>query len=656
MQDPADTSGVPQLEWREHVAIGLLAEDLTPDGIARHARIGVDEATRSLTAARAAGMLSVHGSAAPIGDRDAALLVADLQPERAAEIHASVARHALVGAPEDLRRGIEHLRRGAVAMRSAEIVTLADSAGRVALDVHDDEAARELFELALQYDSGDDRRLEAQRNFELSRALIALDDPVGSRAHLMRAALLAEAEGDTALAVRAACRYALPADWQSGDTRAAGLLERVLHMDLSLDERTRIHATQAQTSARVPVATVDGQQLSWVSRPSIAQPLAEQALADSERCTPRTRLLALLAWRHTHRAPEHLERRRAVSTEAVDLARTIGALSEQVEAAVLLAVDALEGADRAEHRRALAIAARAADEHGGPRMRWRALVPAAAAAMLEGDDARADAILDDAMTAGQRGSVPGLLASEWLLAGHAAVIRGGEAAAHAALAVLAGDTQPLESSTIGRPVLALLLARTGRTGAAATHALATLDQLEDESSLLLSLSRLADVALELRHAELAERVIRLLTPWSGRIALDSNGWWCDGPVDLWIAACHVARGDRDAARAMLDAARTTATATADQRAAEHIERLATLLRPDEQWEVAARSGLNDRELAVLVGLADGLTYSEIAERLTSSTSTVRNHAVNIYQRLGVRGRSEAAVRAVELGIVKHPDR
>jgi LuxR family maltose regulon positive regulatory protein len=65
-------------------------------------------------------------------------------------------------------------------------------------------------------------------------------------------------------------------------------------------------------------------------------------------------------------------------------------------------------------------------------------------------------------------------------------------------------------------------------------------------------------------------------------------------------------------------------------------------------------GLTERQTTVLRLLATGASYPEIARHIRYSVSTVRNDAVSIYRKLGVRGRSEAAARAVSLGLSLAP--
>ncbi len=81
----------------------------------------------------------------------------------------------------------------------------------------------------------------------------------------------------------------------------------------------------------------------------------------------------------------------------------------------------------------------------------------------------------------------------------------------------------------------------------------------------------------------------------------------------------------------------------------------------EAFGVAAAPGetglpepLSPRELDVIRLVAAGLTNEEIASELFISPETVKKHTGNIYGKLGVGNRTEAAARARELGIL--PDR
>ncbi|WP_239119486.1 response regulator [Planotetraspora thailandica] len=60
--------------------------------------------------------------------------------------------------------------------------------------------------------------------------------------------------------------------------------------------------------------------------------------------------------------------------------------------------------------------------------------------------------------------------------------------------------------------------------------------------------------------------------------------------------------------------------------------------------------LTVREEEVLRMIADGRTNEEIAASLVLSLKTVRNHVSNIYAKLGVASRTQAAIRAREAGL------
>jgi LuxR family maltose regulon positive regulatory protein len=61
--------------------------------------------------------------------------------------------------------------------------------------------------------------------------------------------------------------------------------------------------------------------------------------------------------------------------------------------------------------------------------------------------------------------------------------------------------------------------------------------------------------------------------------------------------------------------------------------------------------LTERELEILGLVAAGLTNREIGDRLFISPETVKKHAGNIYDKLGVRGRTEAVSRARALNLL-----
>jgi LuxR family maltose regulon positive regulatory protein len=61
--------------------------------------------------------------------------------------------------------------------------------------------------------------------------------------------------------------------------------------------------------------------------------------------------------------------------------------------------------------------------------------------------------------------------------------------------------------------------------------------------------------------------------------------------------------------------------------------------------------LSERELEVLRLMAEGFSNREIAERLYFTVGTAKKHAEHIYGKLGVNNRTQAIVRARELGVI-----
>jgi DNA-binding NarL/FixJ family response regulator len=61
--------------------------------------------------------------------------------------------------------------------------------------------------------------------------------------------------------------------------------------------------------------------------------------------------------------------------------------------------------------------------------------------------------------------------------------------------------------------------------------------------------------------------------------------------------------------------------------------------------------LTKREREVLRLIAAGSSNREIADALGAAEGTVKNHASNIFSKLGVRDRTRAVLRALELGVI-----
>jgi DNA-binding NarL/FixJ family response regulator len=74
--------------------------------------------------------------------------------------------------------------------------------------------------------------------------------------------------------------------------------------------------------------------------------------------------------------------------------------------------------------------------------------------------------------------------------------------------------------------------------------------------------------------------------------------------------------------------------------------------PAKERPAARGDDLTPRELEVLRLVAEGKTNAEIGQTLFVSVGTVKVHVERIIDKLGVSDRTQAAVRAVELGYLK----
>jgi NarL family two-component system response regulator LiaR len=77
--------------------------------------------------------------------------------------------------------------------------------------------------------------------------------------------------------------------------------------------------------------------------------------------------------------------------------------------------------------------------------------------------------------------------------------------------------------------------------------------------------------------------------------------------------------------------------------------------PEVDESASARAaGLTDREIAILKAVARGLSNQSIGKELWVTEQTVKFHLTNIYRKLGVANRTEAARYAYQNGLVESP--
>lgn len=534
-------------------------------------------------------------------------------------------------------------------VESEEMVDMADHGGRMSLLLGDYPSAFELLGLANDLDMTNNLSEQGQRLCDLALACDGMGDVAAARGFLARAASLGDLAADASLVARAAVQYALPVDWYAGDTRSSRLLQRAEEMDLGHEDRTAVRAARALVEMRVPLSDKDGHQLAWITRPGVAQDIADEALAASSDCSDEVRALALIAWRSTHRAPQFLARRREIANEALNLTQHIRNPSHQVEAAVCLAVDALESADRPLFDHALAVARWVAERDGNPRLLWRAYCLATGAAILDQDHEEIERSRTLARRAGESIDSPGWFGADLVFVGQQAFDSGD---LNRIRYFQLSEDHPGLANPIGRAGSALAHALEGDLVTAERQARRALRQLDPEASYLLLATRLAVAVVLIPAEDLIRNVIDILSPWADHVAVDSNAWCIDGPVTGWLAALHHAIGDDRAAREFASRALPVARALNDVRSLRRLESLSRQLKTTSKSDNTV--GLSSREFQVLKLLAEGATNAQIAKSLSFSVSTIRDDTTSIYRKLNVKGRAEAVGKAIQLGLTTKP--
>jgi DNA-binding NarL/FixJ family response regulator len=82
-----------------------------------------------------------------------------------------------------------------------------------------------------------------------------------------------------------------------------------------------------------------------------------------------------------------------------------------------------------------------------------------------------------------------------------------------------------------------------------------------------------------------------------------------------------------------------------------VAEFARVAPPARTPEAGLPEPLSERERQVLQLVALGLSNAEIAARLSLAQGTVKNYVTTILQKLGARDRTQAALRARELGLI-----
>ena len=282
---------------------------------------------------------------------------------------------------------------------AARAVQMATLAGRRSLQMLAWEDAAELFQRALAALDLAERPGSQQRRCELllavGEARMAASDVPAARTAYQQAGELARRIGSPEALAQAGLGLGL--EFTSGivDPVQVGLLEEAL---AALDE------ADSPLRARV----LAGLARALVSSPQVERRLAlsEDAVRMARRLGDPATLAAVLFGRHlaiwgSERA-EVTGERLAIATEAVGLAEQIGDRAMALRGRGLRRIDLLELGDLAGYDADLAAAERAAEELRQLRYRWQLPLAHATRALLAGRFAQAEELIEQGLAAGQR--------------------------------------------------------------------------------------------------------------------------------------------------------------------------------------------------------------------------------------------------------------
>jgi DNA-binding CsgD family transcriptional regulator len=309
----------------------------------------------------------------------------------------------------------------------------------------------------------------------------------------------------------------------------------------------------------------------------------------------------------------------------------------------VLAVDAIEAGVRADYDEALTVVRWVAANDANPRLRWWSATLDAGAALLSGDLDAAERCRARAFELGERHRLPGWVAAELVLSAEAASMRQQR---DELLRFVVPPGSPVLDSPIASACIAWMAACVDEPARAAEDAWRVVRALDDESSLLLCLTFLAQVAGSIDDELLVAQVERRLAPWIDHVAVDASAWWCGGPVRLSLAELASRAGAAVDEQQLIEL-RARTQLFGDVRSVRRIDALLDTLDPatavlDRSSRAVELDSLTERERRVLELLSEGCTNAEIGRRLSYSASTIRADTVSLYRKLGVNGRAQAA--------------
>lgn len=459
-----------------------------------------------------------------------------------------------------------------------------------------------------------------------------------AREILREAATLARSLGDWEALARIALSFGLGHEHGTAhDPEVIALLQEALALAPPGAHRIRSQLLSRSAWQALDTGAVE-------RRAALAREAVSEARMAEETPALANALLAL-CWGLAR--PEDLPERRVAASEALSAARESGDLELQLGALFRQFLVSLELGDLSTARRAAAAYDEITTRCPLPYHRWYAPLFNGTLALMAGDldgaQARASEIDPASTTQEQQAHVMlSALQSEIL------IVRGGSDRIRGARLVHDVCERALGMGWLFRPRLVALEAGVPAALPVLTAAIERgLSTPADEDYLGL-LAVLAETAVLMGAKECCERMFEAMQPFADRWVVIANGANCRGPVASFLAATARVAGNAVEAAAFREQAEQLILAENAPGVRVWLD-----LQPLEKTAASNvdNGPLTPREAEVLALLARGHSNQEIADTLVISVRTVQRHVENVYNRLDIHNRAEAAIRAVSLGLI-----
>ncbi|MFN8615811.1 MAG: AAA family ATPase [Dehalococcoidia bacterium] len=405
------------------------------------------------------------------------------------------------------------------------------------------------------------------------------------------------------------------------------------------------HASRAKLLARLAWQSLGPREVT--ARRQFAEDSVREARMAEDPAALAAALLAL-CWGLA--APEDLARRRAAADEATLAAEDARDVDLQLGALFRQFLTTLELGDIPAARRAAADFDTITERCPLPYHRWNAYLFNATLALIAGDVDRAQAVADqiDPASTGQPMQAEVMLCA---LVGHINAQRGGEAAVRGARLLFEELERYMGAGWLLRP-RAVVDTDIEAARDLLVDAVARLLAAPVDEDRLAFLSLLAEAAILCGAKEECVTLFEALLPFASHWVVIANGAGCRGPVAAFLAGTARVGGLEAEARQFEASARAD---IARNDAPGMLVWLDLEPRVRQPRAESAPGGLSPREAEVLALVARGHSNQEIADALVLSVRTVHRHVENVYGRLGIHNRAEAALKAVELGLIAPRD-